>query len=735
MGRLWQTLTLAVFAFLVVSMPSEAESRGSDFVDVDFYLKGQQGSCVGTTCDLDTEKPTSDKPKNFVTVNDPPVQTEYNNLVTWEMNMGGPLGLGDSYSYKIWVESSNVEEINIRTTLFISWIDFSVDPAETRMTNISVDEVTKRGEEGPFGPSVLNGNYTVELEASSLDKSGFPNGVPAYTTFGMKLETKITWIGDPEQVNHSAWIKADSSDYDSFLTINFRYVDIADDYTGYFSNDRVEEVGGDSLFIKANVTNALGVDNLDTSSVSIEVQGIADGGTFKDSVIAKDKHTYAKYIQGTWWYQEDQGIVSGTYSIEMSIKDVWGNEWSAQIPYELIVDEYGVEIEFGEGYSNTGQLPRGGKVDYEFMVHNRGNTRDLFEVELDDSALSSEWESSIISQSTLDLSEGQFGYVQVRVEAPVSAASGSDEHVTVTVTSSGDSSVNEKVRLETTVRTYGVAFVSPPDEIRMDPENLDIDGYYSFSLSIRNTGSDKDTYKLDATTARGDWTVRVEIGGNEISALTVDKSRTEKVDIVLRPVNYEDSLGERVGFLLAADSVSPGDGSATLSLDLIMEIPLDRITDLSVSVDDVLINGKPQATLTEGALNSAEPIQFQVTIHNNGGKATGSFGVKLYLGQLVIDEYIVSQGIDGFGTETVILNWENPSSGTTTLKIFVDFEQEVDELNSNRADNTLSLPIFVSERPATSGNNVEDDPLLIGPSSIITISVLMALSIFYHRKS
>jgi hypothetical protein len=56
-------------------------------------------------------------------------------------------------------------------------------------------------------------------------------------------------------------------------------------------------------------------------------------------------------------------------------------------------------------------------------------------------------------------------------------------------------------------------------------------------------------------------------------------------------------------------------------------------------------------------------------------------------------------------------------------------------LNSNRADNTLSLPIFVSEKPTTSSNNVEDDPLLIGPSSIITISVLMALSIFYHRKN
>ena len=725
MRRLWQTLALAVLAFLVVSIPSEAESRGSDFADVDFYLSRD---CVGEDCGLVTEEPMSGKPKHWVAQNDPPVQSEYYPLATWELNMGGPLDLGDSYSYVIWVESTNVQEINFRTTLFISWIDVSVDPAETRMTNISIDEV---GQSAPFG-TLLNGNYTVELESSSLDKSEFPNGVPPYTTFGMKLETSIRWAPDTE--NNTAWIKGDSPDFDSSLTINFRHVDIADDYTGYFSNDRVDEVGGDSLFIKVNATNALGADNLDISSVSIVVQGIAGGGTFKDSVIAKDKHTYAKYIQGTWWYQEDQGVVSGAYSIEASIKDIWGNEWSAQISYELVVDEYGLEIEFGEGYSSDGQLPKGGKVDYEFIVHNRGNTRDIFEIELDDSDLPSGWEANVLSQSTLDLPEGLFGYVQVRVEAPVSASGGSDERVTVIVTSSGDSNVNEEVRLETTVRIYGVAFVSPPDEIRIDPENLDIDGYYRFSVNIRNTGSDKDTYKLDATTARSDWTVRVEIGGNEIAALTVGKSRTEKVEIVLRPLNYEDSLGDPVGFLLTADSISPGDGSASLSFDLFMEIPLDRITDLSVSVDDVLINGKPQTILTAEDLNSAEPIQLQINIHNNGGKATGPFGVKLYLGQLVIDEYRVSQGISGFGVEPVILNWENPSPGSSTLKIFVDFEQEVDELNSNRADNSLSLPIFVSEKTTTSSDNDEDDPLLIGPSSIITFSVLMTLSIIYRRK-
>jgi len=64
----------------------------------------------------------------------------------------------------------------------------------------------------------------------------------------------------------------------------------------------------------------------------------------------------------------------------------------------------------------------------------------------------------------------------------------------------------------------------------------------------------------------------------------------------------------------------------------------------------------------------------------------------------------------------------------------VDFEQEVDESNSNRADNFLSLPIFVSEKTTTSSDNDEDDPLLIGPNSIITFSVLVTLSIIYRRR-
>ncbi len=717
-------LILAIFAVLFLATSSQAES--GEFADVDFHLSRE---CIGENCKFAIDEPTDSRPKYWVAQNDPPVQNEYYSLSTWEMNMGGSIELGDSYSYVIWVESTNVQEISLKTTLFITWIDYSVDPAQTKMTNISIDEVVKSA---TFG-QILSENYTIELEDSSLDKSQFPDGVPAYTTLGVILETKIRWAPDTD--NNTAWIKSNTPEFDSYLTLNFRHVNIADEYLGYFDNNRVDEMNGDSLLIKVNVTNALGADNLDPNSATIEIAGISGGGVFKNSITSKEKHSYAMYIQGTWWYQEDSNIITDIYTIKLSIKDIYGNKWTAEIDYELIVDEYGLEIQFEEGYSSNGQLPKGGKVDYEFLVYNQGNTRDIFTVEIDDSDLPSGWEATLKSQSEIDITAGLYGYIQVRVEAPVSAPGGSKEKVTVTVKSSGNSNILDQVRLETTVRTYGVVFLSSPDEVRIDPEQLDIDGYYTFNVNLRNTGSDRDTYKLDATTARSDWTIRVEIDGNEVSAVTIDKSSSQKIDIVVRPVNYDNILGEEVNFVLTADSISPGDGSATLSASIIMEIPLDKISDLSVSLDDVLINGKPHAILTESDVKASEPVQIQLTVFNKGGQSTGSFTVKLYEGSRVIDEYNLVQGVSGFGSEFVILQWENPSSGSKTLKIYVDFEQQVTESNNNRFDNSITLPLVIAEKSSSSGDNSSDDPLLYGPSHVLTILALVIFTTFTRRRA
>jgi len=713
MKGLGYSFILLGFSILLISASADAEKYGN----TEFFLAK---SGIGDIYDLTIDEPSEATPKYWKCRDDPNQANTFYPLVSWETNMGGPLELGDSYSYSFWVESTNVQEISFKTTLYIRTQD--------GYNNISVDEVSKSAGFGSF----LSENYTLELESSNIDQSLFPDGVPAYTTLGIKLETSITWAPDTE--NRTVWVKAAQSDFLSSFLLDFKHVNIEnDDY--YFDNDRVEAVDEDSLFIKVNVTNALGADNFDASSAEITIEGISGGGKFKDTVQLKDKHTYAKYIQGKWWYQEDNGIDSGNYVIRFSLKDNFGNTWTSSMIYYLEVDQYGLEIGFDEGSSSNGQLPKGGRADFSFKVLNMGNTRDIFMITIDDSDIASGWEVSLQSDSSVDLQMDQSSYVQIRVEAPVSASGGSSERVTITVTSTGNENIFEDVTLVTTVRTYGVAFLSVPDRISIDPEELDIDGYYKFKINLRNTGSDKDTFDLGVTTSRSDWTIRAEVQGNDISAVTIDKSQSLAVDIVVRPVNYEDSLGEEVTFLMTADSISPGDGSATANSKIIVDVPVEKISDLSVSIDEVLINNKPISILQPADLQEGMPIVIQLTVNNNGGKSTGSFGVTLYEGSRIVDEFIVEQGIGGFGSAPVVLNWETPSEGLKTLKVYVDFKQQTDESNSKRADNTLTLPLTITEKSTSSASSESsDDALLFGPTLSSTIFVLLLLSIIYKRK-
>ena len=713
MKGLGYSFILLGFSILLISASADAEKYGN----TEFFLAK---SGIGDIYDLTIDEPSEATPKYWKCRDDPNQANTFYPLVSWETNMGGPLELGDSYSYSFWVESTNVQEISFKTTLYIRTQD--------GYNNISVDEVSKSAGFGSF----LSENYTLELESSNIDQSLFPDGVPAYTTLGIKLETSITWAPDTE--NRTVWVKAAQSDFLSSFLLDFKHVNIEnDDY--YFDNDRVEAVDEDSLFIKVNVTNALGADNFDASSAEITIEGISGGGKFKDTVQLKDKHTYAKYIQGKWWYQEDNGIDSGNYVIRFSLKDNFGNTWTSSMIYYLEVDQYGLEIGFDEGSSSNGQLPKGGRADFSFKVLNMGNTRDIFMITIDDSDIASGWDVSLQSDSSVDLQMDQSSYVQIRVEAPVSASGGSSERVTITVTSTGNENIFEDVTLVTTVRTYGVAFLSVPDRISIDPEELDIDGYYKFKINLRNTGSDKDTFDLGVTTSRSDWTIRAEVQGNDISAVTIDKSQSLAVDIVVRPVNYEDSLGEEVTFLMTADSISPGDGSATANSKIIVDVPVEKISDLSVSIDEVLINNKPISILQPADLQEGMPIVIQLTVNNNGGKSTGSFGVTLYEGSRIVDEFIVEQGIGGFGSAPVVLNWETPSEGLKTLKVYVDFKQQTDESNSKRADNTLTLPLTITEKSTSSASSESsDDALLFGPTLSSTIFVLLLLSIIYKRK-
>ena len=297
----------------------------------------------------------------------------------------------------------------------------------------------------------------------------------------------------------------------------------------------------------------------------------------------------------------------------------------------------------------------------------------------------------------------------------------------------------EEIDLETTVRIYGAAFVSSPDEVMIDPEEIDTDGSYRFSVNLRNTGSDRDTFTLSA--AISGWPepiieVEADDGSTyEVGGVTLEKSQTEKIYIVLKPVNYEDRLGEPKSFNLAANSISPGDGSANIRIDIIVDVPIDRLIDLSVNSEDILVNNKPLDLLSEDDISAEEPIKIQVLITNNGGQSTGAFGVKLFVGQRVEVEVTVQQGIRGFGTETVLLTWSSPYPGPMTLRVKVDGELQTAELQGKRSDNIVTLSLNVAEESSGGGSgSSSDDSLLIGPSYLLTAVILSGIALIRHRK-
>ncbi|MEC8216860.1 MAG: hypothetical protein VX022_01645, partial [Candidatus Thermoplasmatota archaeon] len=128
MRGLTYTLFLVCFSILLSSLPSDAEEYGN----TEFFLAK---SGIGDVYDLSIDEPSEATPKYWKCRDDPNQANTFFPLVSWETNMGGPLELGDSYGYSFWVESTNVQEISFKTTLYIR--------TQEGFNNLSIDEVSK----------------------------------------------------------------------------------------------------------------------------------------------------------------------------------------------------------------------------------------------------------------------------------------------------------------------------------------------------------------------------------------------------------------------------------------------------------------------------------------------------------------------------------------------------------------------------------------------------------------
>ena len=134
------------FVLVGLALLLASGAQAAEQADIPFYL-GRSG--LGDIYKLEVAEPTDTTPKNWTCADDA-VQNSYFPLASWQLGLGGPVRLGDSHGYVIWVESTNIQEISFRTTLYLN--------VTGERTDLSTQEVTRSGsvQEG-----WLAGNYSM----------------------------------------------------------------------------------------------------------------------------------------------------------------------------------------------------------------------------------------------------------------------------------------------------------------------------------------------------------------------------------------------------------------------------------------------------------------------------------------------------------------------------------------------------------------------------------------------
>jgi len=673
-NRLLPLLLLAVTALL---MTEEAQA---DTAEIPLYLVE---STIGSTAKMSPEHPDADSTLQRERVHDGLNQGgNYYPVAKWEMMLGGDTHFANSYDFQVSVWSTNTQEFNVRAALYLIIEGDSYEVANDTA-----------GETGSF-PNWLSGHYNISATGNSISMSNLPaeyrDRLPMGTKVGFKLESSVTWAPDTD--NRTAYVEWDHEELDSHIIVDIQHIFF--DPQVFFNNERVDEAGEDSLYMKANLSNSLGVDDFDTESLQISIGGVPGGGDFRGSAMLKDRHTYAKYAEGRWYYQDDDAVAS-EYAITFAIRDIRGAEWTETVYFDLVVDYFEIEL---EAESDTElQLPRGGRVEFTVKLWNRGNARDNFTIEVDEDPLPNDWSATLLTDEDIGLEIGDYDYARMRIDASETAEGGQRGHAILVVTSQNDGDVSETLSFAATVRTYGVTIKPFADEVAVDPEELDAEGQVHIPVSVRNTGNDKDTYNVQTSVGRGDWATRIEDAGNPVTTVTVASGITKSLMIVIKPVNFE--IGDDTELFFQASSQPPGNGEAAQNTTLVIKIPLSKLVNLVVTEDDLQMNPAQPVM--------GDDVQLMLHIENEGGKPADTFKVRLFVGSGGAVEYETEvEGVGRYDSVDVPLYWEDVSPGNQELLIHINYNRQVEE--SDDTDNKIRLTVNVTD-PSSNGNGNGDD--------------------------
>ncbi len=223
---------------------------------------------------------------------------------------------------------------------------------------------------------------------------------------------------------------------------------------------------------------------------------------------------------------------------------------SMQVAYE----EYAVKVKAPEDQFES----NAGEYSYEFTVANNGTLDDVYDL----SVQSSEGDWNVDAPAEVEVPAGQSKVVAVNVTIPGGTVGNTNE-VTLTAESKNKTEVTDSDSMNITflAEEYAVEVEGPADAL----ENQT--GTYLYDFTVRNTGSEHDTYDLNVESSNQDWSastaenisvrsaesraveVEVNIPGNaqygdesEITLTAVSQNQTDVTDSGSMKVSYVENI-------------------------------------------------------------------------------------------------------------------------------------------------------------------------------------------------
>lgn len=683
---------IAFFSVLLITDNAESES-------VDLFLEGNLALNTGN---LNPDQPSSasrNKACNNAEDQEYPNATngeyKYYDVASWESNFAynkGVIFTGEEGSFDIWFSSSKVDEFRLRAIIYIY-----INNGYTELATVEIEENAPPG--GSLeGEYLISGTFSVNPEA-------IPNEYDSVSRLGIELESSITWTNTTwsgEENPREAHVLWDSSSLNSKMQVDISYMFFEIDS---MENERVDDFGEDNLQMSFFIHNSFGASYTDAESGTISISDFSSP-SFRNSFDVRSSGSSRTILSANWYYQDDNALEKN-YTLVITAEDSISNkEWSFVTNYYLLVDIFSVDIT-SEDDERTFVMNPGSEISFDVSIINNGNGFDIIDLETDSS--SSGWGIDIDGSKTIELDQGDSELVSILVSSPSSATGGESTTITISAISGGNPLEMADIDYSLSVRETGIQ-VTPssfPNSIAINPYNLQ-NNLFHYPFSVKNTGNGADTYSF-STSVGGGWSISVYdiAGGSYTDLLTIDEAQTANLELVIDIKNAEH--GDSASFYLKVIS-SNSNGrvffeAADSSFNI--EIPPEETVNLVINSQDVRLDPSPPV--------QGVPLEFIITIHNTGGKSSGSFQVQLFFGARVEDTQLVA-GISGFSESEVTLTWAIPTVGTQSLQIKVDTGFNIDE-GPFEDDNSLIYTVEIMENP---NPNPDSDDSFSPPVSLTT---------------